>query len=86
MKAIDLAERDIGMPPSVHAAFAGTAQAFSASLASQPTLLMIALITVYIVLGVLYESYVHPITILSTIRPQASAPCSRCSSSRRSST
>ena len=67
IKAIDLAERDIGMPPSVHAAFAGTAQAFSASLASQPTLLMIALITVYIVLGVLYESYVHPITILSTI-------------------
>ena len=67
MKAIDLAERDIGMPPSIHAAFQGTAQAFSASLSSQPTLLMIALLTVYIVLGVLYESYVHPITILSTI-------------------
>ena len=67
MKAIDVAERDIGLPPSVHAAFAGTAQAFSASLASQPTLLMIALLAVYIVLGVLYESYVHPITILSTI-------------------
>ncbi len=67
MKAIDLAERDIGMPPSIHAAFAGTAQAFSASLSSQPMLLAIALITVYIVLGVLYESYVHPITILSTI-------------------
>ncbi|HEX3773427.1 MAG TPA: efflux RND transporter permease subunit [Polyangiaceae bacterium] len=67
MKAIDLAERDIGMPPSIHAAFAGTAQAFSSSLSSQPTLLMIALLTVYIVLGVLYESYVHPITILSTI-------------------
>jgi hydrophobe/amphiphile efflux-1 (HAE1) family protein len=67
MKAIDLAERDIGMPPSIRASFAGTAQAFSASLSSQPMLLMIALITVYIVLGVLYESYVHPITILSTI-------------------
>ncbi len=67
MKAIDLAERDIGMPPSIRASFAGTAQAFSASLSSQPTLLMIALFTVYIVLGVLYESYVHPITILSTI-------------------
>jgi multidrug efflux pump subunit AcrB len=67
MKAIDLAERDIGMPPSIHAAFAGTAQAFSSSLSSQPVLLMIALLTVYIVLGVLYESYVHPITILSTI-------------------
>ncbi|MET0794800.1 MAG: efflux RND transporter permease subunit, partial [Polyangiaceae bacterium] len=67
IKAIDQAEQEIGMPPSVHAAFAGTAQAFTASLASQPTLLMIALLTVYIVLGVLYESYVHPITILSTI-------------------
>jgi hydrophobe/amphiphile efflux-1 (HAE1) family protein len=67
VKAIDQAEQDIGLPPSVHAAFAGTAQAFSASLSSQPTLLMIALLTVYIVLGVLYESYVHPITILSTI-------------------
>jgi hydrophobe/amphiphile efflux-1 (HAE1) family protein len=67
MKEIDLAEQDIGMPPSIHAAFAGTAQAFSSSLSSQPTLLMIALLTVYIVLGVLYESYVHPITILSTI-------------------
>ena len=67
MKAIDAAEQEIGMPPSIHAAFQGTAQAFSASLSSQPTLLMIALLTVYIVLGVLYESYVHPITILSTI-------------------
>jgi multidrug efflux pump subunit AcrB len=67
MTAIDLAEREIGMPPSIHASFQGTAQAFSASLASQPILLMIALLTVYIVLGVLYESYVHPITILSTI-------------------
>ena len=67
VKAIDQAETEIGMPPSIRAAFQGTAQAFSASLSSQPTLLMIALITVYIVLGVLYESYVHPITILSTI-------------------
>jgi hydrophobe/amphiphile efflux-1 (HAE1) family protein len=67
MKAIDVAERDIGMPPSIHAEFAGTAKAFTDSLSSQPTLLMIALLTVYIVLGVLYESYVHPITILSTI-------------------
>jgi multidrug efflux pump subunit AcrB len=67
MKAIDVAEQEIGMPPSIRAAFQGTAQAFSASLSSQPTLLMLALLTVYIVLGVLYESYVHPITILSTI-------------------
>jgi len=67
MKAIDIAEQDIGMPPSIHAAFQGTAQAFSASLSSQPALLILALLTVYIVLGVLYESYVHPLTILSTI-------------------
>src|SRR5664279_793661 len=67
MKAIDLAEREIGMPPSIHASFQGTAQAFSSSLSSQPILLMIALVTVYIVLGVLYESYVHPLTILSTL-------------------
>jgi multidrug efflux pump subunit AcrB len=57
----------IGMPPSVHAAFQGTAQAFSESLASEPALILAALITVYIVLGVLYESYIHPITILSTL-------------------
>jgi multidrug efflux pump subunit AcrB len=67
MTAIDQAEREIGMPPSVHASFQGTAQAFSSSLSSQPILLMLALLTVYIVLGVLYESYVHPITILSTL-------------------
>jgi hydrophobe/amphiphile efflux-1 (HAE1) family protein len=65
--AIHRAELAIGMPPSVHAAFSGTAQAFSDSLASQPFLIGAALLTVYIVLGVLYESYIHPITILSTL-------------------
>ncbi|HVW27573.1 MAG TPA: multidrug efflux RND transporter permease subunit [Polyangiaceae bacterium] len=65
--AIKRAEAEIGMPPSVHADFVGTARAFSESLASEPVLIVAALITVYIVLGVLYESYIHPITILSTL-------------------
>jgi len=65
--AIKRAEAEIGMPPSVHADFVGTARAFGESLASEPVLILAALITVYIVLGVLYESYIHPITILSTL-------------------
>jgi multidrug efflux pump subunit AcrB len=65
--AIHRAELAIGMPPSIHASFQGTAQAFSSSLASQPFLIGAALLTVYIVLGVLYESFIHPITILSTL-------------------
>jgi multidrug efflux pump subunit AcrB len=65
--AIHRAERDIGLPASIHAAFQGTAQAFRDSLASQPILILAALITVYIVLGMLYESFIHPITILSTL-------------------
>ena len=65
--AIAAAERRIGMPASIHAGFQGTAQAFQASLASQPLLILAALVTVYIVLGVLYESYIHPMTILSTL-------------------
>jgi multidrug efflux pump len=67
VNAIHEAEHDVDMPPSVHAAFVGTAQAFGESLASEPMLILAALITVYIVLGVLYESYIHPITILSTL-------------------
>jgi multidrug efflux pump subunit AcrB len=67
--AIHKAERDMGVPQSVHADFQGTAQAFTASLASEPILILAAIFTVYIVLGVLYESYVHPITILSTLPP-----------------
>jgi len=55
------------MPANVHGAFAGTAQAFQASLRTEPLLILAALIAVYIVLGMLYESYIHPITILSTL-------------------
>ena len=65
--AIHHAETDMSLPPSIHADFQGTAQAFSESLASEPVLILAALITVYIVLGVLYESYIHPITIISTL-------------------
>jgi multidrug efflux pump len=65
--AIKNAERQIGLPASIRASFQGTAQAFQASLATQPLLILAALITVYIVLGVLYESYIHPVTILSTL-------------------
>ncbi len=59
--------RQMGLPASVRGKFQGTAQAFQASLSSQPWLILAALVTVYIVLGILYESYVHPITILSTL-------------------
>ncbi|MGH9351710.1 MAG: efflux RND transporter permease subunit, partial [Terriglobia bacterium] len=65
--AIEEAQRDIGMPDSVHASFQGTAQAFQVSLKDEPLLILVALVTVYIVLGILYESLVHPLTILSTI-------------------
>ncbi len=65
--AIHRVERDMGLPSSVRAAFQGSAQAFSASLRSEPMLILAALLTVYIVLGMLYESYIHPITILSTL-------------------
>ncbi len=66
-KAIDKAQKEIGMPLSVQSAFQGTAASFQASLANEPLLILAALTTVYIVLGVLYESYIHPITILSTL-------------------
>jgi len=65
--AIDAAMTRIGVPNSVHGSFQGSARAFQASLNSQPWLILAALLTVYIVLGVLYESYVHPLTILSTL-------------------
>jgi len=65
------AERRIGMPSSVHGNFSGTAQQFQASLSSQPILIATAILAVYIVLGVLYESLVHPMTILTTL-PSAS--------------
>jgi multidrug efflux pump len=66
-KAIEKAQHEIGMPLSVQGAFQGTAASFQASLANEPLLILAALVTVYIVLGVLYESYIHPITILSTL-------------------
>jgi multidrug efflux pump len=66
-KAIEQIQKDIKMPLSIQAAFQGTAASFQASLANEPILILAALITVYIVLGVLYESYIHPITILSTL-------------------
>jgi len=65
--AIEAAEREIGLPASIRAGFQGTAQAFQSSLANEPLLILAALVTVYIVLGVLYESYIHPLTILSTL-------------------
>jgi multidrug efflux pump len=65
--AITAIQRQIGMPLSVQGAFQGTAEAFRASLKNEPLLILAALVTVYIVLGVLYESYIHPITILSTL-------------------
>ena len=65
--AINSAQREIGLPATIHASFQGTAQAFQTSLASEPYLILAALVTVYIVLGILYESYIHPITILSTL-------------------
>jgi len=67
VNAVNKVKAEIGMPASVQAAFQGTAEAFQASLANEPILILAALVTVYIVLGVLYESYIHPITILSTL-------------------
>ena len=79
---IEGATREIGLPATIRGSFAGTAQAYQSSINDQPLLILAALVTVYIVLGILYESYVHPITILSTLpsagvgaiaRPAASA-------------
>jgi len=67
VNAVNKVKDEIGMPPSVQAAFQGTAEAFQVSLSNEPVLILAALVTVYIVLGVLYESYIHPITILSTL-------------------
>jgi multidrug efflux pump subunit AcrB len=65
--AIERATREMGLPASIRGSFQGTAQAFQDSLASQPLLIAAALVAVYIMLGVLYESYIHPLTILSTL-------------------
>ena len=64
---IDQTMIKIGMPATIHGSFQGTAQAYQASLANEPVTILAALLAVYIVLGVLYESYIHPITILSTL-------------------
>jgi multidrug efflux pump len=64
---IEGATREIGLPATIRGSFAGTAQAYQSSINDQPLLILAALVTVYIVLGILYESYVHPITILSTL-------------------
>ncbi len=66
-QAIQQARVDIGMPSTIHGGFAGSAQAFKDSLSSEPWLILLALIAVYIVLGILYESFIHPLTILSTL-------------------
>src|SRR3989440_1411202 len=65
--AIQQMQQRIVMPGTVHGSFSGTAQAFQTSLAGEPFLILAALVAVYIVLGILYESYIHPITILSTL-------------------
>jgi len=65
--AIEQARIDIGMPSTIRGGFQGTAQAFQASLSSEPYLILLALVAVYIVLGILYESFIHPLTILSTL-------------------
>jgi multidrug efflux pump len=67
VNAVNKVKDEIHMPASIQAEFQGTAQAFQTSLANEPVLILAALVTVYIVLGVLYESYIHPITILSTL-------------------
>ncbi len=67
VRAIDEAKQELSPPTSLEAGFQGTAKAFQASLANEPILILAALVTVYIVLGVLYESYIHPVTILSTL-------------------
>jgi len=67
VKAINQMEQNIGMPGTIRGSFSGTLQAYQSSLASEPLLIITALLAVYIVLGILYESYIHPITILSTL-------------------
>ena len=67
VEAVEQAGREIGLPGNIHGSFQGTARAFQSSLASEPLLIAAALATVYIVLGMLYESTIHPVTILSTL-------------------
>jgi multidrug efflux pump len=66
-QTLDRTMKEIGVPSSIHGSFQGTAKVFVQSLASQPLLILAAIVAIYIVLGILYESYIHPLTILSTI-------------------
>ncbi len=66
-RAIAQAQAQIGMPASVHGSFQGTAKVFQDSLSSEPVLILAALVAIYMVLGILYESYIHPLTVLSTL-------------------
>ena len=65
--ALEKARQELGMPSGIHASFQGTAQAFQDSLRNEPLLLLAAIVSVYLVLGILYESFIHPLTILSTL-------------------
>jgi multidrug efflux pump len=65
--SITAIQQELGMPASIHGSFAGTLQAYQSSVAGEPFLIVTALLAVYIVLGILYESYIHPVTILSTL-------------------
>src|SRR5215510_9106423 len=67
VEAVTRAERELGKPSSLIGTFQGNAQAFQDSLSSEPILIVAALVVVYVILGVLYESYIHPLTILSTL-------------------
>jgi multidrug efflux pump len=67
VQAVNAAMARLGVPPSIHGTFQGTARAFQESVANEPYLILAALIAVYIVLGMLYESFIHPLTILSTL-------------------
>ena len=67
--ALEKGQREMGMPSVIHASFQGTAQAFQDSLKNEPYLILAAVVAVYIVLGILYESLIHPLTILSTLPP-----------------
>jgi multidrug efflux pump len=67
VRAVTRVKKELGLPPSIEGSFQGTARAFETALAGQPLLILAAIVTVYIVLGVLYESYIHPATILSTL-------------------
>ena len=65
--AVDKAQKNMHMPPTIQASFQGTAASFTNSISNEPLLILAALVAVYIVLGALYESFIHPITILSTL-------------------